>query len=97
MSLNKPTVKLFTLWMCDNEEQPTPSSHFISHGIWQTQGVEIRQHDNGRQYRVYTLVCAWPMHRERKVGDKIKMAEEVIVLLCHQVKIEHLAKDVWPT
>jgi len=81
-------VKLLTLWMMDKEFEPKePDEHMISCGVWETRSVFYK--DNSR---VYELACVLPMHRNLKIGDTRKMYEDVILALCHPVKITHLPK-----
>ena len=80
-SLPKPLIKLFTWWM------PNGKNLIIPDGIWET--ISVSGIDNKRNY---VLRCICSFDREIKQGDKINHWEEVIILLCHQVKIEHLPK-----
>lgn len=81
-------VKLLTLWMIDDEYQSTDLSPvIIGHGIWETRGVDEINGD-----RIYDLVCVTSYHKDLKVGDKRRMNEESIMVLCHEVKLIHLPK-----
>lgn len=83
--MDAPQIKLLTLWMLEERRRPfysEPDSHVISHGVWETHGVEVT--DRGR---LYTMVCRWPMHRNLKVGDKIKMLDWLLIEMCNEVKI----------
>jgi hypothetical protein len=83
---NAIKVKLLRFWMRDNYSSDL-NIHFMSHGIWQTIGVDITERG-----RVYELQCAWPMHSGLKVGEKIRIPEELIIKLCLEVEIKHLPK-----
>ncbi len=84
-----PTVKLLTWWMLDSKTEVgmTPSDGLISHGIWEARSVYITD-----DKRVYEFVCVMPHHNDIKLGDRRKMYEEVILMLCHPVMITHLPK-----
>lgn len=78
-------IKLLTLWMLDDDKNawyPKPNDHVITHGIWETGGVEITDDD-----KVYTMILRMPGHTSQNAGDVIKMKEWMLIELCHQVKI----------
>lgn len=84
-------VKLMTLWMRDNDRQPKEvDPYFISHGIWETKGMDLIDGS-----KIYTMVCIWPHHDDLKKGDTRRMQHDILLVLAHQVKIEHLPK-VYP-
>lgn len=95
--MKKPKVKLLTLWMLDDVydiayKKKVPD-HTISNGIWEAQGVEIKLEQNGiDKYRVYSLVCVSSNHKDLAKGTIVKMREELIIELCHRVKIVSLPK-----
>lgn len=81
-------IKLLTLWMLDDKfESNEPAIGIISKGIWETQGVQEIEDS-----RIYDLVCVMSYHKDIKVGDKKRMNEDVIIGLCHEVKLSHLPK-----
>ncbi len=85
-------VKLLTLWMIDKEyETKDVNKHSISHGVWETISVFIKE---GK--RAYQLKCVWPAHKDLKTGETRKMYEDVLLELCHQVKIVDLPKKIKP-
>jgi hypothetical protein len=92
MNNTKPKVKLLTLWMLDVDYYKNDiPNHIISNGIWETQGVEEKSNEWGIN-RIYTLVCVDSHNKNLKKGTKVKMAEAVIIELCHRVKLIHLPK-----
>jgi hypothetical protein len=87
--LKKPKVKLLQLWMLDdNFYQPKhiPKT-IISNGIWET----IRVKENGKN-RIYTLRCILPYHKDLKINTETMMNEDMIIEVCHRVKIVSLPK-----
>lgn len=86
-------IKLLTLWMLDDEYQSKEvSTHIISHGIWETVGVEERLSEKKEKIRIYQLCCIQSYHKKLKIGDIVYMAEDLIRELCHEVKLIHLPK-----
>lgn len=90
-------IKLLSLWVLDNEyETSSIDNLFISHGIWEATGVEIKEltDNNGKTSvsRVYTLTCVAPARRDLKIGETRKMHENTILYLCHPIEIKHLEK-----
>lgn len=83
--LNKPVVKLLTLWMLDDNFEHRFSSipdHYISGGIWEARGVEVKDGT-----RIYSMVCLSPNRPDLAKGTVIKMDEIMLIELCHEVKI----------
>lgn len=83
--LNKPVVKLLTLWMLDDNFEHRFSSvpdHYISGGIWEARGVEVKD-----ETRIYNMICLFPNRPDLDKGTVIKMDEIMLVELCHEVKI----------
>lgn len=83
--LNKPVVKLLTLWMLDDNLEYRFDSipdHYISGGIWETRGVEVKD-----GARIYSMVCLFPNRPDLTKGTIIKMDEIMLIELCHEVKI----------
>jgi hypothetical protein len=87
---DKPKIKLLTLWKLDDHKQifySKPDDSVISHGIWETSGVELT--DKGR---LYTMTCRLPGHKSQNIGDEIKMYDWLLIEMCHEVKICSLPK-----
>jgi hypothetical protein len=81
-------IKLLTLWMMDKEnESDKPSTGVISHGIWET--ISVIAHEGKR---VYKFRCVWPFHKDIKLGQEVSMYNDVVIALCHEVKLIHLPK-----
>jgi hypothetical protein len=90
-------IKLLSLWVLDSEyETDTIDKNFISHGIWQACGVELKESTdiNGKvtTSRAYTMVCVAPARSDLKIGESRVMHENAILYLCHPVEIKHLSK-----
>ncbi len=86
----KPQIKLLTLWMLDegmSRQYNYIPDHVITHGIWETRGVEKKS--NGR---LYTMMCVYSSNKLLEVGKEIVMHEDRVIHLCHQIKIVHLPK-----
>ncbi len=89
-------VKLLTLWVLDDENSYNSDvvpSYIISNGIWETCGVE-EIHVKGKTEirRIYDLQCVQSYHKNLERGTVVKMQEELIIELCHEVKLIHLPK-----
>lgn len=83
--LNKPIVKLLTLWMLDENFEyrfDSVPDHYISGGIWEARGVEVNE-----RMRIYSMICLSPNRPDLAKGTVIKMDEKMLIEMCHEVKI----------
>ena len=88
----KTKVRLVRQYMLKFKyESDKVSEHIISHGLWETCGLDL---DEEKNTEVFTLKCVMPMHEKRKVGDTIKMYSGVIAVLCDEIKF--VRKDITP-
>lgn len=86
-------VKLLTLWVLDNNEgYENIPPYIISNGIWETTGVEEINYLDKSVKRIYDLTCVQSYHKKLKIGEVVKMSEELLTELCHEVKLVHLPK-----
>ena len=88
----KTEVRLVRQYMIKPKyENHKPDGHHISHGLWETCGLELNEE---KEHEVFTLKCVMPMHEDRKVGEEVKMHSVTIAVLCDEIKF--VRRDITP-
>ena len=86
----KTKVRLVKQYMLKLKyEQKEVDRHCISHELWETCALDVSE-----EKEVFTLKCIMPMHKDRGVGDEVRMHAEVIAVFCDE--IEFVRKDITP-